>query len=36
VPTPATDEPFAIKTNGKNVRNPVRVALSIIPIAVSA
>src|SRR5207244_1509011 len=36
VPTPATEEPFAISANGRNVRKPVRVALSIMPIAVSA
>ncbi len=36
VPIPATDEPFAISANGRKVRKPVRVALSIMPIAVRA
>jgi len=36
VPTPATEEPLAIKAKGRNVRKPVRVALSIMPMAVRA
>ena len=36
MPTPATVEPLAISAKGRNVRKPVRVALSIMPIAVSA
>src|SRR5437867_1410058 len=35
-PTPPTPRPLAIRMNGMKVRKPVRVALSIMPIAQSA
>src|SRR3954465_15603882 len=31
-PTVGSDAPFAVSRNGRNVRNPMRVALSMIPI----